>query len=139
MAQTTIFEYGEKQNNKPGTRLIRKENQKQFKCCSGPARKEAKKISYNGLEYSYDVWRCSSCSKEYLDESQARKMEKFWLMERLLDEKLISIRRRMNFDGKAFFFRFPKELTQNWNRDLSAEIKMMGPETFLVEINQYKE
>ncbi len=41
---------------------------------------------------------------------------------RLLEDKVITIERNMNYDGKTFFFRFPKELTKDLHKDDLVDI-----------------
>ena len=144
MAQTTIFTYNDNdlaKEKKQEKIVVGKDNKSKsapFRCCYEPAKKTIKRMSYNGLDYAHDIWQCGVCGKEYIDSQQAQKMEKFLFIEKLLNGNLISMKRKMNFDGKAFFFRFPKEISQNWGRESSAEIKIVTPETFLVEIKKGK-
>ena len=109
-----------------------------IKCCGKATELADKKISYKNLEFSYHVWRCPKCKKEYLDTEQAKKLEKFWTIERLLEDRTIHIERAMNFDGKTFFFRFPKELTKGWQKGDLVDIKLVTPENklFLIEIKR---
>ena len=95
-----------------------------------------KKLSVEGIGFNYSVWQCKKCKKEYLDSEQGRKLEKFWMFKGLLEDNLITIERSMNYDGKTFFFRFPKELTKNLHKDDLVDIKLLSPEgkMFLVEI-----
>lgn len=95
-----------------------------------------KKISYGGIEFKYNVWQCRKCKKNYVDSEQAKRYEKFLLMKRLLEENPITIERNMNYDGKAFFFRFPKELTNNLRKEDIVDIKLLSTDgrMFLVEI-----
>ena len=137
MVQTTISSYGEKEDKKY-PKVVRKDKDSSkgpFKCCYEITKKTNKKISYKGLDYNYDVWLCNVCNKEYLDTKQSKKLEKFWLLEKILEDKFISMKRKMNFDGRTFFFRFPKELTGSWSKGNYVNIKIINPEMFLVEIN----
>ena len=61
-------------------------------------------------------------------------------MKKLLEDNLISIERNMNYDGKAYFFRFPKELTQDVHKNDLVDIKLLTPDgkMFLVEIKHNK-
>ncbi len=95
-----------------------------------------KKLSVSGIDFKYSVWQCKTCKKEYLDSEQGRKLEKFWMFKRLLEDKMITIERSMNYDGKTYFFRFPKELTKNLHKDDLVDIKLLSPEgkMFLVEV-----
>jgi hypothetical protein len=95
-----------------------------------------KKLSFNGIDFSYTVWTCKTCNKEYLDSEQGRKFEKFLIVKGFLEDNLVTIERNMNYDGKTFFFRFPKELTKNVQKDSLVDIKLLNPsgKTFLVEI-----
>ena len=97
---------------------------------------ENKKTSFNDVEFNYSVWKCKKCRKEYLDSEQGRKFEKFLIMKKLLEENLITIERNMNYDGKTFFFRFPKELTNNLHKEDMVDIKLLSTDgrMFLVEI-----
>ncbi|MBI3034823.1 hypothetical protein HYY71_00735 [Candidatus Woesearchaeota archaeon] len=99
-----------------------------------------KKLSIDGIDFNYSVWQCKTCKKEYLDLEQGRKLEKFWVFKRLLEDKVITIERNMNYDGKTFFFRFPKELTKDLHKDDLVDIKLLSPEgkMFLVEIRHGK-
>lgn len=99
-----------------------------------------KKISFDGLDFKYSVWQCNKCKKEYLDSEQGKKLEKFWILKRLLEDKIITIERNINYDGKTYFFRFPKELTKDWHKDDLVDIKLLSPEgkMFLVEVKHSK-
>lgn len=99
-----------------------------------------KKLSFNGVDLNYSVWYCKKCKKEYLDSGQAKRLERFWLIEKLLEDKLITIERNMNFDGKTYFFRFPKELTKDLHKDDLVDIKLLNLEgkLFLIEVKSSK-
>jgi len=105
-----------------------------FRCCGIETKKIKKKISIKGIELNYEVWVCSKCKKEYLDNEQARRLEKIWVIEKILNEKLISVERNVNFDGKTFFVRFPIEMTKTWHKGLHADIKYLNPDEFFVKI-----
>ena len=101
---------------------------------------EYKKTSFNGMEFTYSIWKCKKCKKEYLDSDQGRIFEKFLVMKQLLNNNLITIERSMNYDGKTFFFRFPKELTNNLHKEDLVDIKLLSTDgrMFLVEIKHSK-
>lgn len=105
-----------------------------FVCCNRKTKKISKKISYKGLDFSYEAWSCSKCRKEYLDPSQAKNLERFWTVQKMLDDNLLTMQRALNFDGKTFFFRFPKELTKNWSKHSHVEIKLLDSNEFLVGV-----
>jgi len=111
-----------------------------FTCHNKKTVLENKKISFHNLDFSYFVWKCSKCKKEYLDSEQGRRFEKFLIIKKLLEDNLITIERNMNFDGKTYFFRFPKELTKDWHKDDLVDIKLLSPEgkMFLVEVKHSK-
>ena len=95
-----------------------------------------KRISFGDIEFRYKVWQCKVCKKDYVDFEQAKRYEKFLIMKKLLEEKLITIERNMNYDGKTFFFRFPKELTNNLHKEDLVDIKLLSTDgrMFLIEI-----
>ena len=99
-----------------------------------------KKTSYGDIEFTYPVWQCKKCKKEYIDFQQGRRYEKFLIMKKLLQDNLITIERSMNYDGKTFFFRFPKELTNNLHKEDLVDIKLLSTDgrMFLVEIKHGK-
>ena len=105
-----------------------------FNCCNMETKKIKKRMSVKGIDFSYEVWRCSKCKKEFLDTEQAQKLEKIWMVEKLLDEKLISIERNVNYDGKTFFVRFPIEITKKWHKGIHAYITLLSPEEFFIKI-----
>lgn len=109
-----------------------------FTCHKNKTVLEHKKISIRGIDFTYDVWRCKTCKKEYLDSEQGKQLEKFWIIEKLLEDSLITMERNLNYDGKTYFFRFPKELTKNIHKDDVVDIKLLTPDgkNFLVEIKQ---
>ncbi len=86
------------------------------------------------FEFKYEAWHCNHCGTDHLDVDQAKRLETFWAIERLLDDKLLTLERTINFDGKTHFLRFPKEISKNWRKGKHAEIKLLTPEKFLVEI-----
>ncbi len=105
-----------------------------FRCCGTETEKIRKKISIKGIELSYESWTCHKCDREYLDSEQAKRLEKIWMIEKILNEKLISVERNVNFDGKTFFVRFPVEMTKTWHKGLHADIKYLSPDEFFVKI-----
>ena len=106
-----------------------------FTCCSQKTKSAIKNISIKGPQFTYDVWRCGKCGKEYLDTKQAGIMEKFWGIRMLLEGKAPTMERSLNYDGKAYFVRFPKDLTGSWNKGKKkAIITMLTPEKYFVEI-----
>ena len=107
-----------------------------FTCHNKKTVLENKKISFHNLDFNYSVWKCSKCKKEYLDTDQGRKLERFWMFRDMLKDKLITMERNMNFDGKTYFFRFPKELNSNLHKEDLVDIKLLSPNgnLFLVEI-----
>jgi hypothetical protein len=111
-----------------------------FTCHGNKTNLLSKKLSVGGVSFDYSVWQCKKCKKEYLDSEQGIKLEKFWMFKRLLEDKLITLERNMNYDGKTFFFRFPKELTKDLHKGDLVNIKLLSPEgkMFLVEIKQAK-
>ncbi len=105
-----------------------------FDCCGLKTKKINKKVSIKDISFSYDVWVCSKCKKEFLDTEQAQRLEKIWMIEKILNEKLISIERNVNYDGKTFFVRFPMEITKRWHKGAHADIKLLSPEEFFIKI-----
>ena len=111
-----------------------------FMCHNKKTILQDKVVSFNDMQFNYSVWVCKTCKKEYLDSKQGKKFEKFLIMRKLLEDNLISIERNMNYDGKAYFFRFPKELTQDVHKNDLVDIKLLTPDgkMFLVEIKHNK-
>ena len=111
-----------------------------FKCHGKNAVLTDKKISYDDIEFAYTVWQCKTCKKEYVDFEQAKRYEKFLIMKKLLDDNLITIERNMDYDEKTYFFRFPKELTNNLHKEDLVDIKLLSTDgrMFLVEIKHGK-
>ena len=58
----------------------------------------------------------------------------------ILQDNLITIERNMNYDGKTYFFRFPKELTKDLHKTDLVDIKLLSTDgrMFLVEIKRTK-
>lgn len=104
--------------------------------CHGKTVLVQKRISADDLEFSYSVWQCRVCRKEFLDSSQGKRLERFWLLRKVLSDRMIAMERNMNFDGNAFFFRFPKEFAKGIRKGSLVEIKLLDTEgkMFLVEI-----
>jgi len=107
-----------------------------FTCHNKKTILETKRTSFNDIEFNYSVWKCKKCGKEYLDSEQGRRFEKFLIIKKLLEGNLITIERNMNYDGKTFFFRFPKELTNNLHKEDLVDIKLLSTDgrMFLIEI-----
>ncbi len=94
---------------------------------------KTKKIG--GLDFSYEVWQCQKCKEEYVDSKQSKKLEKIWLIEKMLEDKAVEIHRAVNFDGKTYFLRFPKDVTKKWHKGITADIKLLSSDEFLVKVN----
>ena len=105
-----------------------------FRCCGNDTEKVKEKMSIKGIELSYESWIYHKCDREYLDSEQAKRLGKIWMVEKILNEKLISVERNVNFDGKTFFVRFPVEMTKAWHKGLHADIKYLSPDEFFVKI-----
>lgn len=98
-----------------------------------------KQVVLSGITMTYETWQCQKCKKEYLDSRQAQHLEKIWLIEKLLRDKNIHFDRSINFDGKAYFFRFPKEFTNHWRPDMNAHVELLNSNEFLVRIEEKQE
>jgi len=77
---------------------------------------------------------CQNCGEEYVDNLQAKKLETIWAVEKLMRDDVLCMERSLNYDGKMFFLRFPKELTKNWHKGGNACIKMIDTKRLIVEI-----
>ena len=117
-------------------KVDKKAFERRIECCGKLTRRVFRKVNYKGLVFSYDVWKCNKCDEEYLDNKQAERLEKLWTIQKIIDDSLITMERTVNFDGKAYFFRFPKEITKDWGKNKIAEIKLINPSTFLVEVKR---
>ena len=97
-----------------------------------------KEVKFKIDEFTHNVWQCKTCKKEYVDLEQAKRYEKFLIVKKLLEENLITIERNMNYDGRTYFFRFPKELTKNLHKEDLVDIKLLSTDgrMFLVEIKR---
>lgn len=102
--------------------------------CHGETVLATKKINVDDNIFSYTVWQCPKCKEEYLDSSQSKRLESIWVMEKLLKSDVLTMKRAINYDGKMFFLRFPKELTKSWSKGNSADIKLIDSHRFIVEI-----
>ena len=107
-----------------------------FTCCGRKTKKMTKETSYRGLDVSYDTWKCAKCGKEYLESDQSKKLEKIWTLEMFFEGKAPKMERSLNYDGKTYFVRFPKDLTENWARQKKGKaiLTMLTPEKYFVEI-----
>jgi len=103
--------------------------------CHGKTKLIKKKMSIKDNTFSYEVWQCPKCKKEILDTAQANYLEAIWTFEKLVTDKTISMERAVNYDGKMFFLRFPKELTKTWHKGDNANIKAIDTKRFVIEIN----
>ena len=105
-----------------------------FICCNKQTTTRKKSLSVNGIEFTYEVRHCASCGKDYLDSTQGKRFDKIIMIQKMLDEKLITLERSVNFDGKAFFVRFPSEITKQWQKGSHAHIKVLSPDEYLVKV-----
>lgn len=105
-----------------------------FTCCGRKTKKVTKKASYAGLGIDYWTWKCAKCGKEYLETEQSKKLQKIWTLQMLVEERAPTMERSLNYDGKTFFVRFPKDLTSGWKGKEKARMTMLTPEKYLVEI-----
>lgn len=105
-----------------------------FKCHGIKTKLISKKIDVNGDVFSYSAWKCGKCGKEFLDSKQAKKLEAIWTIEKMLKDDILSMKRSINYDGKMFFLRFPKELTKKWKKGQYADIKLIDTNKFIVEV-----
>ena len=105
-----------------------------FKCHGMRTRLISKKIDVNGNVFPYSAWKCRKCKKEFLDSDQAKKLEAIWTIEKMLKGNILSMKRSINYDGKMFFLRFPKELTKEWKKGQYADIKFIDANKFIVEV-----
>ena len=64
-------------------------------------------------------------------------MEDIWTIQKLLEDNAKVMKRSLNFDGKMFFIRFPKELTGRWKKGQHADIKFVDSNRFIIEVKDY--
>ena len=102
--------------------------------CHGKTKLMKKAMKLKNCSFKYEMWQCPKCRKEYLDQEQSKKMERIWTIQKLMENKLINIKRKLNHDGKSFFFRFPAEFTKSWTKGKEASISVMANDEFLVRI-----
>jgi len=107
-----------------------------FICCNQETARIKKIFSLKGMEFTYEVWHCNKCNKDYLDDTQGQRFDKLLLIQKLLDENLIILERSVNFDGKTFFVRFPSQITKNWKKGSHAHIKILGPDEYLIKVEK---
>jgi len=105
-----------------------------FTCCGRTTKKVIKRTSYAGLEATYEAWKCTKCGKDYLEGDQSKKLEKIWALQLFLEGRAPKVQRSINYDGKTFFVRFPKDLTGTWTKKKKALLTMLTPQKYLVEI-----
>ena len=107
-----------------------------FTCHRRKTKKTKKTVSYGDITFTYDVWQCSKCKKEFRDFEQAKQYEKFLMMRKLLDDRVITLERSMNYDGKTFFVRFPKEISKNFSKHDHIDMKLLSLDgrKFLLEV-----
>ena len=105
-----------------------------FLCCKRETAKRQKIFSLKGMEFRYEVWHCPVCKKDYLDDEQGKRFDRMLLIQKLLDENLITLERSVNFDGKTFFVRFPREITKRWIKGSHAHIKVLSPDEYLIKV-----
>ncbi|MBI2143939.1 hypothetical protein HYU17_02190 [Candidatus Woesearchaeota archaeon] len=109
---------------------------KPITCCSRKTKKATKGMSLKGQKVTYDVWKCGKCEEEYLDSQQAEKLEDIWAIQKFLEGKSPTMERSLNYDGKTYFVRFPKDLTAGWAKQKKekARLTMLSPDRYLVEV-----
>ncbi|MBI1969408.1 hypothetical protein HYS48_01825 [Candidatus Woesearchaeota archaeon] len=107
-----------------------------YTCHKRKTKRIRKMMQYKGLQYPYEVWQCPICKKEFLDFYQSPKLELFWMLQKLLDENVITLERNINYDGKTFFIRFPKDITKKWKKHGKAAIKILTPTKLLIEVKE---
>ncbi len=105
-----------------------------FRCCGKRTVMQRKTMIVQGAAYPYEAWACPKCRTEYLDLEQAEALDRLWAFKKLVEGRALSLSRTVNFDGKAFFVRFPSALTKKWKKGATAEITLLGNEEFLVKI-----
>ena len=93
-----------------------------------------REVMVGSIPVSAQVWMCAVCKKEYIDFDQAKKWEAIWTVEMLLKKKHVSMKRSLNYDGKMFFLRIPKEVTKDWKKGQTADITFLSNKKFLVEV-----
>ena len=135
MAKKTLQEEKMRQFKEVNFEIAKDAFEGPFFCHRKKTKLMAKKAAIGGFSFSYTVWQCPICKTDYLDSSQSKKMEFIWTIENLLNDKAQKIKRSLNFDGKMFFLRFPKELTRNWSKKNHAEIKVIDNKRLIVEIS----
>ena len=107
-----------------------------FTCCGRQTAKAITQAHLKKFNFEYEVWRCGKCGKEYLDSAQAGKMETLWKLQLLLGNQAPKIERSLNYDGKTYFVRFPKDLTGRWAQQKKGKaiLTMLTPEKYFIEI-----
>jgi len=105
-----------------------------YTCHRVRTRISEKKMIVGDIIFQYTVWQCPVCKSDYLDSEQSKKLELLWVLEKILKNDSPKLKRSLNFDGKMFFMRFPKEFTRGWSKQNYADIQAIDRSRFIVEI-----
>ena len=81
--------------------------------------------------------KCPKCGRELLNAKQAEKFQEMLvLMDAINDKSIMKFERAVNYDGKSFFIRFPKELTENWNKNMITEIVPIAENEMIIHVHK---
>lgn len=59
-----------------------------------------------------------------------------FLLDAIKDKPRMKFERSVNYDGKSFFIRFPKELTENWNKKMITEIMLIANNELVIHVHK---
>ncbi len=80
--------------------------------------------------------KCLSCGKETLTMKQAEKLQEMLLLiDAVKDKSRLKFERSINHDGKSFFIRFPKEITENWKKNMITEIMPINNNQIIIHVH----
>ncbi len=81
--------------------------------------------------------KCPKCSKELLNAKQAEKLQELLLLVGAMKDKTkVKFERAINYDGRSFFIRFPKELTENWKKNMTTEIMPINNNEMIIHVHK---
>jgi len=81
--------------------------------------------------------KCQKCNKELLSAKQAEKMQELLLLiSAMKDKSKVKFERAINYDGRSFFIRFPKEITESWSKNMITEIMPITNNELIIHVHK---
>lgn len=93
-------------------------------------------IPNSSLSIKLNAFRCIKCKKEYLNFEEAKKLDRVFILSRLMNAESYKIRKSLSFDGDNYIFRIPVTMARKLGKKPYADMVPLSSKDLLIHLDK---